>query len=277
MKTSGHARFRVTSNNSSKQKLRCVSGLLLCSSPQCVQHALSTADRYIMFNMKKELRETAVKMRIEQRMSYSAIAAALKVSKSTLSCWLSELPFSSEEINRLRKEAWSRGEASRERYRNTMRMKKAAVDKDVRTHLASTMLPISERDMFIAGIVLYIGEGDKRNPYRVALANSDPLVVRFFAYWLTHFWDVPRSRIRFGLHLYSNMNIAKERKFWQDALGFDRKSFYKDQVRDVKSAFTYGDGARHGTCSVYVIGSEPKRKLLHAMKIFFDNARVAQW
>ncbi len=230
-----------------------------------------------MSNMRKELREKAVKLRIEHKKSYSAIARKLNVPKSTLSYWLSELPLSREEVSALRRAAWTRGEASRERFRDTMRAKKAESNSKVRARMEQRILPLSSRDMYIAGIVLYIGEGDKRNPYRIALANSDPLVIDFFTRWLITFWSVSRQRIKFGLHLYSNMNIAKERKFWQDALGFGRKSFYKDQVRKVKSGFSYGEGYRHGTCTVYVIGSEPKTRLSQAMHVLFENARVVQW
>jgi len=115
--------------------------------------------------------------------------------------------------------------------------------------------------------MLYVGEGDKRNPNRIALANSDPLVVLFFTKWLLKFAAIPREKIRFGLHLYSTMDIAKERKFWQDTLGFERQSFYKDQVREVQTPFSYSEGNRHGTCTVYAIGSKPKTRIMQAIKV----------
>lgn len=210
-------------------------------------------------------------------MSYAAIARKLGVPKSTLSYWLRELPLEEEEVLAMRRTAWRRGEASREAFRATMRAKRNDEEAKIHKRIEESILPFTKRDMYIAGIMLYIGEGDKRNRYRIALANSDPEVLVFFTRWLIECWSIPREKIRFGLHLYTNMRIAEERKFWQDTLGFGRKSFYKDQVREVKDGFKYEDGDRHGTCTVYVIGSEPKTRLMQAMKVFLKHARVAQW
>ena len=223
------------------------------------------------------LREQAILLRKEKRLSYSAIVKKLKVPKSTLGYWLSELPLSEAEIKRLRQAGWQKGEAARERFRNTMRLKKARAVGDVYKQMEQKILPVSFRDLFVAGLMLYAGEGDKRNKYRISLANSDPFVLVFFTKWLMKFLRIPKEDFRFGLHLYSNMNIARERKFWQDTLGFGAESFYKDQVRTVSMAYSYSEGNRHGTCTVYVVGSKLKTEIMQAIKVLSDNARLAQW
>ena len=230
-----------------------------------------------MFNMKSDLRERAIELRKKKRLSYGAIAKKLKVAKSTLSYWLSDLPLSHEEILKLRRSAWRRGEASRESYRNTMRHKRDLADEAIYKAQREKVLPLSERDLYFSGLMLYVGEGDKRNRHRIALANSDPFVVSFFTKWLQKFLSISKKDIKFGLHLYANMNIAKERKFWQDTLGFERNSFYKDQIREVTTAFSYAEGSRHGTCTVYVIGSRPKTEIMQTIRVFADNALVVQW
>ena len=230
-----------------------------------------------MFNMNAKLRERAIRLRKEKRLSYSSIAKQLGVPKSTLSYWLSDLPLSEQEIKQLRKQNWQKGEAARERFRNAMRTKRTEEDVGVYKKMEGKLLPIRSKDLFVAGLTLYIGEGDKRNKYRIALANSDPFVVVFFTKWLMKFLNISKKQIRFGLHLYSNMNIAREREFWQDTLGFERESFYKDQVRLVNTAFSYSEGNRHGTCTVYVVGSKSKTEMMQAIKVLSDNARLAQW
>ena len=212
-------------------------------------------------------REKAIYLRKSKRLSYSEIGKRLKVPKSTLSYWLKDLPLSDSEIRALKKTSWKKGEASRELYRNSMRKRKELEIKKIYNEQKESILPLSDRDQFIAGLMLYVGEGDKRNPSRIGLANNDPVVISFFTQWLLKFADIPREKIRFGLHLYSNMNIAKERKFWQDTIGFGRLSFYKDQIREVRTAFSYNEGNRHGTCTVYVIGSKPKTFIIQAIKV----------
>jgi transposase len=220
--------------------------------------------------MKSELREKAVQLRKGERLSYSAIQKRLKVSRSTLSYWLKDLPLSEAEIRQLKQLSWQKGEAARERYRNTMSAKKDTETKDIYRKQKKKVLPLTARDLYIAGLMLYVGEGDKRNPYRVALANSDPFVLSLFIKWLIKFLKIPRDKIRLGLHLYTNMDIAEESKFWQDTLGFGEKSFYKNQVHPVSTPFSYTDGKRHGTCTVYVIGSKPKREILQAIQVISD-------
>lgn len=227
--------------------------------------------------MKSELRERALLLRKIGRLSYSAISKKIDVSKSTLSYWLADLPLKESEIKQLRKRAWEKGETARERFRNSMRVKKDKENEVIYEKIKKEILPIDSRDLYIAGLILYVGEGDKRNRHRIALANNDPAVVAFFTKWLQKFSKIPREKIRFGLHLYENMNIAKERKFWQDALGFGGKSFYKDQIRSLKTTFSYSEGSRHGTCTVYVIGTKPKTEIMQAIRVLFDTASVVQW
>src|SRR5438477_377577 len=71
--------------------------------------------------MKTELRAEALRLRLDCNMSYSQIRKTLTVSKSTLSYWLRGFPLSEARITELKLEGWTNGEASRERYRTTMR------------------------------------------------------------------------------------------------------------------------------------------------------------
>src|SRR3990167_10785582 len=71
--------------------------------------------------MHKRLKEKAIRLRIENQLGYGSIRAQVPVAKSTLSVWLRQFPLSEKRILELRKSAWSRGEASREKFRNTMR------------------------------------------------------------------------------------------------------------------------------------------------------------
>lgn len=221
--------------------------------------------------MRAKDREMAVRLRKVDRLSYSAILRRIKVSKSTLSYWLRDLPLTDAEIKTLKTISWHKGEAAREKYRNAMALQRKRKLVEIYRSQKERLLPLTKRDAYIAGLMLYVGEGDKRNPHRVSLANSDPFVITFFTKWLQSFLKIPRKNLRFGLHLYANMKIAEERKFWQDTLGFGRGSFYKDQIRPVRTAFSYTEGYRHGTCTVYVIGSEAKALIMQAIRVFQDH------
>lgn len=221
--------------------------------------------------MKAQLREQAVNFRTNENLSYSEIRKRLDVAKSTLSYWLREFPLSEERILELRRQGWKRGEASRERFRNTMRKKQEIKNKAVYECYRKKFKNLSEENFFIAGLMLYLGEGDKRNYAQTALSNTDPNIIKFFIKWLVQFFDVERAALKIQLHLYENMDIEKEEQFWRNALNLPKEQFYNSAIRKLKKAsFSYKESFRHGTCQAYLLGVEKKRNLLMALKALVD-------
>ncbi len=196
---------------------------------------------------------------------------AVNVPKSTLSYWLREHPLSEAEIVKLRHRAWLKGETSRERFRNAMRKKQEQLEQETYCQQRKRLINIKKESFFIAGLMLYLGEGDKRNRVRVGLANTDPAVIQFFVKWLKDFLGVDAERIHAELHLYENMNIEAEKMFWEKITGLPRKQFYKTQIRKLqKGSFTYKESHRHGTCSIIFTSVEKKREITMAIKAFLD-------
>lgn len=221
--------------------------------------------------MLKQLREQAISLR-KQEFSYSEIKKRLNVSKSTLSYWLRDLPLSKEKILELRRSGWSKGEASREKYRATMRERKDEKARLVYEEHKKKFSNISDESIFIAGLMLYLGEGSKKKDSTLAIANTDPNTITFFIGWLEKYLDVSRSEIRIQLHLYENMDTEREQKYWQKILRLKYEQFYKISVRKLKeSSFSYQDSFRHGTCSLYVFGTERVTKVMMAMKALVDT------
>ncbi|MDC1205463.1 hypothetical protein N8083_01290 [Candidatus Pacebacteria bacterium] len=221
--------------------------------------------------MKKEMRAKAIELRITKHMSYSAIKEKLGVPKSTLSYWLKDHPLSDKKILELRRKGWKKGEASRERYRNTMRVKKEEKAKEVYNLEKKNLQKISKQTSYVAGLILYAAEGAKKDPYRIALANTDPAILLFYKHWLKTFLNVPESKIRSQLHLYEDMDISKEEKFWRDTLGLQKDQFYKTQVRRLQTnSFIYKGSYRHGTATIEISSGKKKMKIMMAIKAFMD-------
>lgn len=213
-------------------------------------------------------------MRVKHQLGFATIARQLSVSKGTLSRWLKDYPLSPERILQLKKESWNKGEAKRELFRQTMRKKR---DKRTQKHYLAVLKKfkkLSRQSLFVAGLMLYLAEGDKKNAYHIGLANTDPELIRFFMWWLEEFLDVPKLKMRGLLHLYEDMDLEKERKYWVEQIGLPRKQFYKDQVRPIRpGSFSYSESFRHGTCKIYVNGVKEKTELTLSIKAFFDTYR----
>src|SRR3989338_4494728 len=123
--------------------------------------------------MRAADREKAVRMRTDQQMGYGMISKELGVPKSTLSYWLKDLPLSAERVLELRREAWGRGEASRELFRQTMRKKRELRDEQVYREQKKKLGVLSRQSLFVAGLMLYLAEGGKKDRYVVAISNTD--------------------------------------------------------------------------------------------------------
>lgn len=221
--------------------------------------------------MHKELKEKAIKLRLEDNLSYSAILAQVPVSKSTLSEWLRHFPLSEERILELKRKGWEKGEISREKFRQTMRKKREQKMKEVYNSCFARILKIPTDAFFVAGLMLYLGEGSKTNYSKIALANTDPRVIIFFVKWLTEFLKIPKSALKAQLHLYPTMDIEKEKKFWKITLGFKNSQFYKPYISKIlRGSFNYKESFRHGTCSVYFGSVEKKLELMSNIQALVD-------
>lgn len=152
-----------------------------------------------------------------------------------------------------------------------MQKKQEQLGQEVYRQQREKLINIKRESFFIAGLMLYLGEGDKKNRVRVGLANTDPAVIQFFVKWLKDFLGVDGQRIRAELHLYENMDIEAEKLFWEKITGLSRKQFYKTQIRKLREgSFTYQESQRHGTCSIIFANTEKKREVMMAIKAFLD-------
>ncbi len=222
--------------------------------------------------MRSELREQAIILRVKEELSYSEIRKRLDVPKSTLSNWLNEFPLSKDKILELRRKGWSKGEASRERFRVTMRERKEKNALDIYAKQQKRLSKLSKNSLFAAGLMLYAAEGGKRKKETIVIANTDPNIIRFFIKWLNDFLDIPKDKLRVQLHLYENMDIENEKKFWRTKLQLKESQFYKANIRALrKASFTYKESFRHGTCSLYAFSVEKKTELMMSLKAFFDK------
>lgn len=194
--------------------------------------------------LRKQYAE-AVQMR-KQGASYSQIKQQLGVSKSTLSAWLKDMPLSKSRIRALRDASPIRIE----RYRETMRRKREERHKSVRAKVGLHIGNLSARERFIAGLFLYWGEGTKTAPTCTALANTDPAMLRFFIQWLIEL-GVPRSRLKVKLHIYKDMNLKQELRYWSKKLGLPLNAFRKTYIkRSNCSELSYKQRFSHGTCNI---------------------------
>ncbi|HEX4104476.1 MAG TPA: hypothetical protein VHZ04_03335 [Candidatus Paceibacterota bacterium] len=221
--------------------------------------------------MHHELKQEAVRLRIEEEMSYDEIRKRINVSKSTLHEWLKYFPLSRERILELEKANWTKNQAKIERYRVTMAEKRELGRREIHAKYLAKFVNLSEDSFFIAGLMLYLAEGGKRDHYRIVIANTDARIIKFFVGWLNRYLDISKESLRVELHLYPTMDVPKETLFWKSELDLSEGQFYKTQMRKLqKSSFSYRESFRHGTCSLSVCSVKKKTEIMMAIKAFLD-------
>ena len=164
--------------------------------------------------------------------TYSEIGALIpKVSKSTLSYWLSALELSDKQKEKLSKRVNKKlvkarakslevAKEKRIKYitqteKNNSYVFKLLTDK----HVAKTILA-----------TLYLGEGSKARHSSLSFGNSSPGIVRLFLKLMRSCYDIDESRFRCTIQCRADQNIPNLEKFWSRLTGISKKQFYRARV-----------------------------------------------
>ncbi|MEK9134903.1 MAG: helix-turn-helix domain-containing protein [Patescibacteria group bacterium] len=207
-------------------------------------------------------RERALALR-KKEMSYSQIKKILGVSKSTLSTWLKNYPLSKERVRALR----DCNEQRIERYRETMRKKREKRLEQFYKEQKKLIFPLNKREIFLAGLFLYWGEGTKSHPTEISVSNTDPSIIKFFIDWLIKNLLIPKEKIKIQLQLYTDMKIDREINFWSEVLNIPLGQFSKPYIKKTSSErINHKGGFGHGTCLARTGNARLAEKILMGIK-----------
>lgn len=212
----------------------------------------------------RKLKEKVLEMR-RDGMSYSQIRAVVKVSKSTLSLWLRDLPLSDSRIRKLRDYSAVRIE----RCRNTKAEKKQSRLSAVYKKVSSNIGKLSDREMFLCGLFLYWGEGSKTNRYSVEITNTDPAMIKFTLLWFETI-GINKEFLVVRLKIYKDMNKIKILEYWSKLLNISQSQFRFHIKKSNQSDITYKSGFGYGTCSV-VYWDRDKGEYITQCLSYFKN------
>lgn len=102
----------------------------------------------------------------------------------------------------------------------------------------------TERELKIAGLMIYWGEGGKRNSSGIDLANSDPKMITIFLIFLRRLYQIDEKKLRVYLYSYSSLPTQELIKYWSDLTHIPSTQFTKPYIR-AKSNLIH-DKMQHG-------------------------------
>lgn len=193
---------------------------------------------------KEEEYKQAIAFR-KRGFTYSEIAKICNVSVGTVSSWLKPLAFS-EQITKSNKAA-----AAKENKKRMASINKARVAERQRQN--KEVLRLAEIEYknyrtsptFIAGLMLYLADGDNHDDRLIRLSSSRFELHSAFIKFLLAYLGVEKNNIRFWLLLYPKHKEVACMKRWSSKIGLSVGQFYKNQVvpnRSHKETLHFGVG-----------------------------------
>ncbi|MEP7166351.1 MAG: hypothetical protein ABI758_00045 [Candidatus Woesebacteria bacterium] len=178
--------------------------------------------------MKKTLQTNAIELR-RQGLTYSEILKQIPVAKSTLSLWLRSVQMAKQQEQRYTEKkrlAGIRGGLARK----TERIQRQEL---IMNLARAEISEISDRELWLMGIVLYWAEGTKEKIYRtghtVVFTNSDSKMISVFLQWVEICLKIPREDVYFNLHIHDThrSRVNEHIAFWNKVIGMRYNSLEK--------------------------------------------------
>lgn len=212
-----------------------------------------------------ELRERAQALR-RNGWGIKEIARKLGASQSSVSAWSRDIFLSQKQQNRLLNKSKTEGQKALFRLAEIARKKRVEIVMNQKILGEKDVKKLSKRDLFIAGLALYWGEGYKKGNEELGFTNNDPRVIKFIMKWLIEIYDVSILDFIFRISMnevYEN-SIAHVTRKWARILRVDQAQFTKPSIIHVRAQKTYSTiGDYLGTLRIKVRrGTNLRRRIM---------------
>lgn len=129
---------------------------------------------------------------------------------------------------------------------------------------------LSERELMIAGVVLYWAEGAKDKPYarreHLSFINSDVRVIRLYLRWLD-LLKVDEDRRVYRLSIHESADVAAAHRYWAGVVGVPVERFRKPTLKQHQpSTVRLNTGTGYNGCLIIkVLGSRVEYQRMEGM------------
>ena len=202
--------------------------------------------------------------------SIGYISEVMNLSKSTVSFWCRDIKLSEKDIKIINRKAKTRMMAGLLRY-GEIKRKERINRTQAEKILGKTMIgTVSDRDILLAGLGLYWGEGYKESNGELGFTNSNPLIIGFYLKWLS-LLEVKKENLIFRLTMNKVFSAYEKniKDFWFNLLKVKENQFSKTTFikTNLKKASINNLKNYHGILRIKVRkGLSLKNKILGAIE-----------
>lgn len=213
--------------------------------------------------MRKD-KEVAFKLRKEGK-SYRDIQKEINISRSTLCDWF-------------RNEDWSVHIKNKNKQNNISITKERLIKfnegrykmledkyRKVEQEAENEFHTYKNEPLFMAGLMIYAGEGDKRSQNNSRISNSEFYIHKIFINFAEKYLGIQRDNIKISLILYPDLDQEECVFKWSEELNIQRNSFCKTQIikgKEKTKKLQYGVGISIISSTVVV-----KKKILKWLEL----------
>ncbi len=217
---------------------------------------------------KIELQKKARELRA-MGYSYAEISEKIAISKSGISLWCRGVRMSAAQRKRLKDMALAGAMKGRKKWADMRRIRKQEFLTRIGIETRKDIGQLSKRDRFIAGLMLYAGEGDKTQE-RIGMSNSNPHILRFILDWFAEFLQLDRPAFYAHLYLHVGRSERKAKAFWAKALRINKEQIVY-VYRPVPHVSRKKNVHEFGVCAVRMNDVASHRKLMGWVRAVLDN------
>ncbi|MDD3088272.1 MAG: hypothetical protein PHP89_06900 [Candidatus Omnitrophica bacterium] len=204
--------------------------------------------------MKFSKKVRAIKLR-EKGLSYAEIRKVIPISKSTLSVWLKDIKLSKQQKLRL-----SGLQATGYIGAKKNQIMALSRHKEIRETAAREAINLLKDSFFVAGLMLYWAEGDKRSG-GVQFSNSDWEMVKLMMKWFRKFCSVPEEKFRIGLFIHTLHTRENCINFWSNITKIPINQFNKPYIKP--AIFSNRKNKLYeGTCAIKIHSRDLMTRIL---------------
>lgn len=179
--------------------------------------------------------EQAINLR-KRGFTLEEVARYCDISKSTASEWLKNKAFSDLVTKQNVKRAGA-DNAKRLKLINKARTVERTARYREAVRSAETEYKHYKKDpLFMAGLMLYFGEGDNKHQRLIRLASARMEVHVIFIHFLKEYLGIKKDMINFWILLYPDLDEPTCMKKWSKAMGISYSQFHKNQIIQNKSS-----------------------------------------
>lgn len=215
-------------------------------------------------------REKAFELR-RTGLSYKQIHRELGIPLGTLAGWFKNQPWSKEIKNRLSAEVSVKNAESLQLMAHANRERWKQKNEEYRLAGVREFERLKNDPLFLAGIMLYWGEGEKKPTSSIVrLGSGEPEMIRVFNLFLIKMLGISPEKISAHLLLYPDLVEAVQKNFWSKAVGVSADRFKKAAYLKTR---TNSRRLSYGVCTLTINSRGLKERILKWIELSQDLLR----